>query len=149
MADKEIVAALRTFNRFYARVLGVFDQYALGTDYTLAQARILVEIGRQEGCSANCIAIYLGMDRSYVARILKGFEKNGLLVRKVSAADSRKKCLWLTDAGREVYEVLEEKSNERVQQQVAGLSVAEQLRLQKAVGEICTILGEAKQYDKG
>ena len=140
MQEQELIASMREFNRFYARILGVFDKYALGTDYTLAQARILMEIGRQPGCSANSIAVYLDMDRSYVARLLKGFEKNGLLQRLASQADSRKKCLWLTTNGEAVYHALEKKSDERVRLPLEHIPVRERERLVRAVTELSRIL---------
>ena len=140
MEDKEIVSAVREFNRFYARQLGVFDKSALQMEYSLAQARILTEIGRRPGCTANYIAGYLDMDRSYVARLLKGFEKNGLLQRLASQADSRKKCLWLTTDGEAVYHALEKKSDERVRLQLEHIPVRERERLVRAVTELSRIL---------
>lgn len=148
MQEKEMIAAMREFNRFYARILGVFDKYALGTDYTLAQARILVEIGREPGCSANSIAVYLDMDRSYVARILKGFEKQGLLQRLASQADSRKKCLWLTPAGEAVYHGLDEKSDERVRLQLEHIAAHDRKSLLQAIREVSRILEEAQKNGK-
>ncbi len=99
-----------------------------------------MEIGRQPGCSANSIAVYLDMDRSYVARLLKGFEKNGLLQRLASQADSRKKCLWLTTDGEAVYHALEKKSDERVRLQLEHIPVRERERLVRAVTELSRIL---------
>ena len=143
MEDKEIVSAVREFNRFYARQLGVFDKSALQMEYSLAQARILTEIGRRPGCTANYIAGYLDMDRSYVARIIAGFAAQGLLEKRGTAADARKKCLWFTPAGDAVCQEVERRSDERVQQQLAGISSRQQRTLQRAMRDIARIFGKA------
>ncbi len=142
MEKEKTIAALREFNRFYARFLGVFDKYALRTNYTLAQARILIELGRHPGCTANSIALYLDMDRSYTARIIKGFVQEGLLEKRDSEADGRKKCLWLTTLGQQLHQQLELRSDERIRQQLQGIVPEKRARLAKAMTEIQQILAE-------
>lgn len=145
LEEQELVAAMRAFNRLYARRLGVFDRYALGTRYSLAQARVLVELGRHPGCTANRIADYLAMDRSYLTRILTGFEEQQLLERRASAADGRKKCLWLRPAGKQAYYELEEKSDAQVRRQLQDLPAADKKRLWQSLQVLAEVLGEGKQ----
>lgn len=143
MEEERLIASMREFNRFYARVLGAFDQYALGTSYSLAQARILGELGRNRGCTANSMAVYLDMDRSYVARIVAGFEKNGLLEKRGTAEDSRKKCLWLTAEGEKLYQEFEEKSDDKIRNQLQGVDASKWSCLEQAMQQIHRILSEA------
>lgn len=142
MCQMKTIHAMREFNRFYARFLGVFDKYALETSYTLAQARILIELGRRPGCTANSIAVYLDMDRSYTARIIKGFAREGLLEKQDSAADGRKKYLWLTQRGQELYQELERRSDERIRLQLQEIAPEKRERLARAMTEVQQLLGD-------
>ncbi len=140
MTETDIISSIRKFNRFYARTLGVFDKYALNTTYTLAQARIIGELGRNKGCTANSIALYLDMDRSYVARIINGFEKNDILIKKDSSEDFRKKHLFLTIKGISIYQELELRSDNKVKNQIQNLSSKSLADLQKSMNTILEIL---------
>ena len=113
---------VREFNRFFAVKLNLFNRYALVTSYSLAEGRILGEIGRNEGCTANSIAENLHLDKSYLSRILIKLDSAGLINRIVSDDDSRKKQLWLTPSGRELFEELEVLSDKHAENMLSGLS---------------------------
>ena len=136
MQPAETIASIRKFNRFYAQILGVFDRYALHTNYSLAQARILGELGRRKGCTANSIARQLDMDRSYAARIINQFAQQGLLKKTADTSDCRKKLLYLTDSGEQVFHELEIKSNEKVRLQLQNIPPGKWTELQKAMQSI-------------
>ena len=42
------VAAVREFNRFYTNVIGLLREGLLDTPYSLAEARVLFELAREE-----------------------------------------------------------------------------------------------------
>ena len=44
---------VRRFNRYYTRILGVFDQKVFDLNYSMIEMRILGEIGRHPGITAN------------------------------------------------------------------------------------------------
>lgn len=89
--DKEIIYDIRQFNRFYTKVLGLFNNQILDTDCSLTEARILFEISERTECIANNLVQELNIDRSYLSRILRKFEREGLIEKKSSPIDSRKK----------------------------------------------------------
>lgn len=142
--EEQILSQVRAFNRFFAVELSVFDRYVLGTAYSLVEGRVIGEIGRNEGCSANRIAEDLNIDKSYLSRVLAKLETKGLISRLPSAGDGRKKQLKLTEAGRELYnklEVLSDKQAEDILKEVEPEQIGELL---ESMQFIQTALGKAK-----
>lgn len=115
------IAAVRAFNRFYTRKLGVLDQQLLESPYSLTEARVLYELAHQDGQSAREIGTGLGLDAGYLSRILKGFTDKGLIARKPSASDRRLHLLSLTAKGRLAFGRLNRGSHDHVQAMLAEL----------------------------
>ena len=93
-SDQE-VAAVRAFNRFYTRKLGVLDQQLLKSPFSLSEARVLYELAYREELSAKEIGAELGLDAGYLSRIVQNFDENGLITRKPLPADRRQYQLGL------------------------------------------------------
>src|ERR1700687_6239634 len=93
------VAAVRRFNRFYTRKLGVLDQQLLKSPFSLSEARVLYELPTSETPAAKEIGIELGLDPGYLSRIIQNFDENGLVTRKPLPADRRQYRLPLTGKG--------------------------------------------------
>ncbi|PIE95743.1 MarR family transcriptional regulator [Bacillus fungorum] len=114
--DKEIIYDIRQFNRFYTKVLGLFNNQILDTDYSLTEARILFEISERTECIANNLVQELNIDRSYMSRILRKFEREELIEKKSSIKDSRKNLLFLTKKGEELLDIIHIQSDEQINQ---------------------------------
>ena len=70
------VAAVRGFNRFYTSQIGILDRGYLHTPFSLAEARVLYELGsREKRPTATELARELRLDPGYLSRILRGFGK--------------------------------------------------------------------------
>lgn len=123
--DKEIIYDIRQFNRFYTKVLGLFNNQILDTDCSLTEARILFEISERTECIANNLVQELNIDRSYLSRILRKFEREGLIEKKSSPIDSRKNLLFLTRKGEELLDKINNQSDEQVNQLFNGLTTSE------------------------
>ncbi len=139
------VQDIRKFNRYYARILGVFDKKYLGVDFSVTEVRIIGEIGRNPQLTAKELTEYLSIDKGYMSRILQNLEKKGLIARVKSEKDAREKSLCLTEDGQKLNFLLEKKADERILRQIAGLEEAEYLALLEAMQKIERILGEPKQ----
>src|SRR5712672_2726626 len=104
------IAAVRAFNRFYTRKLGVLDQQLLKSPFSLSEARVLYELANRDNAAAKEIGIELGLDPGYLSRIVQNFEKNGLITRKPLPSDRRHYRLGLTAKGRQAFARLERSS---------------------------------------
>jgi DNA-binding MarR family transcriptional regulator/GNAT superfamily N-acetyltransferase len=136
----ERVAAVRQFNRFYTRQIGVLPEEYLGSPYSLTEVRVLYEIAHVERNTASGLARSLELDQGYLSRILRGFGKGGLIDKTPSATDGRQSWLSLTDRGREVLAPLEATARAQVSATLSELSSAEQQRLLSAMREIEVLL---------
>lgn len=110
------VNEVRQFNRFYTNVLGLIDQHLLDSPYSLEEVRVLYEIGHRENGNAKSLKQELRIDGGYLSRILKQFEKTGLIIRTQNASDGRVFALQLTQKGQTVLAELEQKSEAQIAQ---------------------------------
>jgi DNA-binding MarR family transcriptional regulator/GNAT superfamily N-acetyltransferase len=140
------VAAVRRFNRFYTRQIGVLRERPYKSPFSLTEVRVLYEIAHGEKLTASELSSALGLDAGYLSRILTGFEKRGWLNKKPCDADARQSLLSLTAHGQKALAPLDARSREEVGTILSGLSGAEQDRLIGAMGTIENLLGtQSKQ----
>jgi DNA-binding MarR family transcriptional regulator/ribosomal protein S18 acetylase RimI-like enzyme len=141
-SPKDRVSAVRRFNRFYTRQIGLLGNGYLDSPFTLAEVRVLYELAHRESPTAADVAKALGMDAGYLSRMLLSFRRRGHLARKASEKDARRSHLSLTKKGRAAFAALEAKSEAEVGRMIKGLASTEQNRLMAAMGTIEGLLGE-------
>ena len=135
------VAAVRRFNRFYTRAIGLLEKGYLGTPYTLAEGRVLYEIAKGEGVTAKAVGEITGLDAGYLSRIVSRFERDGTVARERSAADGRSALLRLTEHGEAVFEPFDRRSAALVEGMIGGLSRGQRAQLTEAMAQVETLLG--------
>jgi DNA-binding MarR family transcriptional regulator len=131
---------VRRFNRFYTRQIGVLRKTYLDSAYSLGEMRVLYEIAHGHAPTASDIARALDLDAGYLSRVLRNFEKRGLIMRKTSAQDARQSHLALSARGRQVFVQLERRSQRQTGDMLDTLKPAQQARLVAAMGEIEMLL---------
>jgi DNA-binding MarR family transcriptional regulator/GNAT superfamily N-acetyltransferase len=136
-----LVEAVRRFNRFYTRRIGVLQEGLLQSPFSLAEARVLYELANRENPSAGALATDLGLDTGYLSRILKGFAKRGLVRKSRSDSDGRQSILALTAEGRRAFAVLDAQSSKEVRGLVGNLAPAERGQLAQAMQTVGRLLG--------
>lgn len=136
------VKAVRRFNRFFTRRIGVLDPY-LGSDLSLTDVRVLYELAHREAPVASELSRELGLDGGYMSRILRRFEQAGWISRSTSAHDARQSVLALTEAGRAVFEPLQQRSRDEATALLAPLPPARQQEVVDAMERIETLLDPA------
>ena len=133
------VEAVRHFNRFYTRQIGVLQGF-LASEFSLAEGRVLYEIARREHPTASDIGRELGLDAGYMSRLLRRLEHRGLVRRTRSDADGRRAHLSLTRSGQAAFARLNQSTNDDVAGRLRGLSSGNRRRLVTAMQTIEHVL---------
>ncbi|MHC2621607.1 DNA-binding MarR family transcriptional regulator/GNAT superfamily N-acetyltransferase [Bradyrhizobium huanghuaihaiense] len=138
------IAAVRAFNRFYTRKLGVLDQHLGKTPFSLSEARVLYELAHRDDLAAKEIGIELGLDPGYLSRIVQSFDEKGLITRKPLPADRRQYQLSLTAKGRQTFAKLNLSSQNEVAAMLAQLSADDATQLTQAMATIEAVLEQRR-----
>jgi DNA-binding MarR family transcriptional regulator/N-acetylglutamate synthase-like GNAT family acetyltransferase len=138
------VADIRSFNRRYTKWVGALDRHHLGSDYSLAEVRILYEIATHPNLLARDIADQLDLDAGYLSRILTRFDKAGLIERRTSEKDGRAVTLSLTPYGRRLYGELDQLAADRMSNAIAGLDEGQRARLASAMGVVGQLIDKSR-----
>jgi DNA-binding MarR family transcriptional regulator/N-acetylglutamate synthase-like GNAT family acetyltransferase len=137
-----LVDAIRHFNRFYTRRIGILHEGLLKSPFSLAEARVLYELSHREQAAASALARDLELDAGYLSRILNGFEKRGLVRRERSESDGRQSILSLTAKGRRAFAALDAQSSEEVRGMAGQLVPGDRRQLAGAMQTIERLLGD-------
>lgn len=135
------IAAIRAFNRFYTKKTGLLQQGLLDSPYSLTEVRVLYELAHQKDLTATDLTESLGIDPGYLSRLLRHFEKNGLITRKRSQGDGRSSLLRLTPTGRSVFSGLNVRQSDAIGRMLEGVPPESQQSLVAAMEIIMKVLG--------
>jgi DNA-binding MarR family transcriptional regulator/GNAT superfamily N-acetyltransferase len=140
LAPRPQVEAVRRFNRFYTRQIGLLNEGLLDSPFSLTEVRALYELAHREHPTAAELCKDLGLDAGYLSRILRKFEKQQLIEKKGSQ-DARQSLLSLTRKGRKAFDPLDARSDEQVAAMLGKLPAAKQRDLVHATQTIESVLG--------
>ncbi|HWI81704.1 bifunctional helix-turn-helix transcriptional regulator/GNAT family N-acetyltransferase [Ramlibacter sp.] len=136
------VEAVRAFNRFYTRQIGVLDPY-LGSELSLTEVRVLYELAQRDQPAASELGRDLGLDAGYLSRILRRFEARGWIKRAVSPADRRQTLLRLTAEGKRAFAPLQRRSRDEAAGLLAPLAAPQRDALIAAMDRVRALLAPA------
>ncbi|HEY2040263.1 MAG TPA: helix-turn-helix domain-containing GNAT family N-acetyltransferase [Edaphobacter sp.] len=142
MEEHQTITSVRAFNRFYTRIIGTLNEGLLDSPLSLAEARVLYELAHRSHPTASAIAADLGMDMSYLSRILRGFSTAKLIRRQPSESDRRQNTITLTAAGQKQFDTLNSRSSHQVSQLLKPLSPEQQSSLVRSMSTIEALLGD-------
>ncbi|UFH55454.1 helix-turn-helix domain-containing GNAT family N-acetyltransferase [Spirosoma sp. KNUC1025] len=134
------IADVRAFNRFYTNVIGVVDRHVLNSSLSLAEARVLFEIRQQPHCTQTHLIEQLTIDAGYLSRIIKRFEREGLITRHRSDTDGRASYLVLTDPGQALFQTLSQESEQELSTLTSHLSSGQLSQLVNSMQTIKSLL---------
>jgi len=133
------VRAVREFNRVYTNLIGLLHGGYLDSPYSLTEARVLFELahaGEAGGSEIGTLRRSLDIDAGYLSRILARFEADGLITRRRSESDARRRVITLTPAGEQALRGLDQRSAEQIGVLLDQFTEAEQQRLITAMATI-------------
>lgn len=144
-APDDRIAVVRRFNRFYTRRIGVLDAGHLRSPFSLGEVRVLYELAHWPGArgappTATDVGRELGLDAGYLSRMLRDFERRGLVERTPSPSDGRQSHLRLTAAGEAAFADLDARARDDVAALLDALGDAEQERLLGAMRTVEAVL---------
>ena len=140
------IGAVRHFNRFFTRQIGVLREGLLHTPYSLTEARILFELAHRDNLTASDLCLELGLDPGYLSRILARLEQQGLINKVRSENDGRQRLLHLTPEGQRVFALLDQRSRDEVTEMLADLGEENQRLLLKAMRTVESVLDKGKGF---
>ncbi len=90
-------AELAAVNR---KLRALVDERARGMGLTLARARLLMELAREDGLIQSDLAGLLEIEQPTLVRLLDGLERNGMIERRAVEGDRRARQVFLTPMAR-------------------------------------------------
>jgi DNA-binding MarR family transcriptional regulator/predicted GNAT family acetyltransferase len=143
--EQDRIAAVRRFNRFYTRQIGVLRKTFLDSPYSLGEARALYEMADNKSPTATDIACSLDLDAGYLSRLLHNFQKRGLIEKRTSPRDARLSPLRLSARGRKSFAPFEARSQRAAVTMLERLTPADRARLVAAMATIENLLGASDE----
>ena len=122
MQSAQAVEAVRRFNRFYTRRIGVLRRGLAGSPFPLPEARVLYELAYRAGATATEIGRDLELDAGYLSRLLACLRRKGLVRATLSPGDRRASLLALTGKGARAFGRLEVRTRAHVGEMLDPLS---------------------------
>ncbi|MCL2585317.1 MAG: helix-turn-helix domain-containing GNAT family N-acetyltransferase [Streptosporangiales bacterium] len=134
MTAEQQTATVRRFNRAYTQRIGALEDSFLGMGLPLPAIRLMFEIGSRPG-TVRDLRARLGLDSGYLSRLLRRLESDGLVTVAPDPADRRRRVATLTGRGRERWNELEARSEERARTLIDPLTPRQRTRLTAALAE--------------
>jgi DNA-binding MarR family transcriptional regulator len=143
LMSSQLVKEVRAFNRFYTNIIGLLDKHVLNSNYSLPEVRIMFELYHNSELTASDIINLIDIDKGYLSRILKKFEKNKLINKASSAIDKRAVFLQLSAKGKKEFEVLNNASDKQIETLFKNLSDKECEELTQKMSGIQKLLNKS------
>ncbi|WP_244493893.1 MULTISPECIES: MarR family winged helix-turn-helix transcriptional regulator [Mesorhizobium] len=166
-----MVSDLRRFNRFYTGLIGLLDETLTHSAHTLAEARVLFELGHRTRViatypggkagflarafqldfapAASEIARDLELDPAYVTRILRKLSAAGLIETRADPDTLPRRVLSLTAHGRDALAALQSAADRDLIRLTEGLGDEEAAELSDVLARVRRLLGGATDSGRG
>ncbi len=135
------IVAIRAFNRFYTRVIGLLDEGILKSPFALAEARVIHEIG-EVGCTTSAaLSRSLGMDPGQLSRLTTKLVERGVIEASPNPMDARATDLRLTPPGEVACSVLNRLSDSATENLIAPLAPPQRQAVVDAMQTVTALVG--------
>jgi DNA-binding MarR family transcriptional regulator/GNAT superfamily N-acetyltransferase len=136
---RELIDAVRRFNRAVTQRVGALDDEYLSRGRSLGLSRLLWEV-ESDGSEVRVLRSRLGLDSGYLSRQLRRLESEGLVTTDPDSGDGRVRRVRLTPAGVAERGVLDSASDELAESILDPLSDTQRERLVEAMTEVERLL---------
>ncbi|OHV60215.1 hypothetical protein LCM4577_18820 [Mesorhizobium sp. LCM 4577] len=161
MPHDALVHEIRRFNRFYTGLVGLLDETLMQSPYTLAEARVLFELGRKPrpgggragllarmfhldlAPAASELAGELNLAPAYLMRVLRKLTAMGLAGMR-DGSENGQPVLSLTRRGRAALVDLEAATNRDLARLIVKLEDKEAAELSDALNRVTRLLAAAE-----
>ncbi len=133
-----MIETVRGFNRIVTQRVGALQNSYLARDRTLAESRVLWEIGG--GCEIRTLRSRLDLDSGYLSRLLRSLEASGLVTVGAGQGDRRIRKAQLTETGLRERALLDDRSDELAWSMLTPLSADQRDRLVTAMAQVQKLL---------
>jgi DNA-binding MarR family transcriptional regulator len=158
MPNEALIHEIRRFNRFYTGLVGLLDETLMQSPYTLAEARVLFELGRKPrpgggragllarmfhldlAPAASELAGELNLAPAYLMRVLRKFAAMGLAEMRDGQGLP---VLILTERGKAALADLEAATSRDLVRLIAKLKDKEAAELSDALNRVTRLLAAA------
>lgn len=134
--NQQIIEEIRSFTRFFTVKMGILNPKYLNTEFSITEIRVLYELYEREDETAIHLSELLNIDKSYMSRILKKFEKNNLVLKKTSKVDKRLQILNLTPKGEIIVDDLINRTNFQISEMLRYISLEQSQIISSAMRTI-------------
>ena len=145
--DSVAVDRIRSFNRFYTKIIGVLDEGLVGSPYNLTEARVLFELATTPDRPRHRRPAHPAQPRSWLHDPDPGPLQRGRAGRPASGPSriggGRRSAL--TGAGRTVQSALNRSSDRGIGRLLAPLPGVDRTRLVTAMGTVRALLGSGPE----
>jgi DNA-binding MarR family transcriptional regulator len=124
--------------RVYQKVDRASAEHLRGWGLSVAQFDVLARVGSQAGIKQQEVADSLLVTKGNVCQLLDRMEDRGLIVRR---REGRANHLFLTEAGRRLYDEAVPAQEAMVSERFSALSDEEQAQLHELLRKLDTSLG--------
>ncbi len=135
--------AIRAFNRFYTRVIGLLDEGILKSPFALAEARVIHEIGEIGSTTPAALSRSLNMDPGQLSRLTAKLVERGVIVATPNPTDARATDLSLTPPGEVACSVLNKLSDAAAENLIAPLAPPQRQAVVDAMKTLSSLLGNS------
>ncbi len=134
------VETSREFSRTWVEVQSLLERSLLEVGFTLAEARVLLEIGQCAPVIREELSNRMSLDSDSLSQALRNLEQRDALVSSSPNAGKAPSVLALTGAGREMYDDLDQRLSDLFHDHLASLTGEQQATLIESAATISRLL---------
>jgi MarR family transcriptional regulator for hemolysin len=125
------------------KLRAMFDARVKTQGLTLARARLLMHLAKQEGTTQSELAELLQVEQPSMVGLIDAMEKKGFVTRRAVEGDRRSKGIFLTEAARAEADTILAYADELRQQVMVGIDETELEIATRVLKQVARNIGAA------